>query len=120
MTTIRAYSGWRGVTDPSGSLICASYEPIEGALAIRFKGETIYVFEGVPEAVYQSLIRTPFAGSFFRKKIKDKYPAMDPNGNLIPAKMDDKPVKAKLKSMAEKRLKEVKSPEPLPDQRGLF
>ena len=120
MTTIRAYSGWRGVTDPSGSLICASYEPIEGALAIRFKGERIYVFEGVPEAVYQSLIRTPFAGSYFRKKIKDTYPSMDPKGNLIPAKMDDKPVKAKLKSMAEKRLKEVKSPEPLPDQRGLF
>jgi hypothetical protein len=104
--TQRVYSGWRGVTDPSHSLICVSYEPIQGSLACRFK-TGVYVFEGVPENKYQILLKSPFAGSYFHKQIKDKYPCYNPQGILIPAKLDDSAVKAKQAKQAKKRLEAV-------------
>jgi hypothetical protein len=105
----RKFSGWRGVTDPSGSLVCVSYEPIEGTLACRFKSlAEAYIYEGVPEAKYQVLISSPYAGTYFRKQIKDKYPCVRPDGIRIPAKMyyPDAP-KKKLEALSRKRLEEV-------------
>jgi hypothetical protein len=107
----RTYSGWRGVQDPSYSLLAASYEPVEGHLAIRFKSG-IYVFEGVPEHKYTCLIRSIYAGAYFRTQIKDKYPCIDPLGNLLPAKVDNSPVKrkqAKQAKQAKARLDAVPS-----------
>jgi hypothetical protein len=104
----RTYSGWRGLTDPSYSLLAASYEPVQGHLAIRFKSG-IYVFEGVPEHKYTCLIRSIYAGAYFRTQIKDKYPCIDPLGHLIPAKLDDTPVKRKQAKQAKARLESVPS-----------
>jgi hypothetical protein len=91
-------------------MLAVCYEPVEGSLACRFRSG-IYVFQGVPENQYQILIKSPFAGSYFRKTIKDKYPCINPQGNPIPAKLDDSAVKAKQKRQAKKRLAAVPSPQ---------
>jgi hypothetical protein len=84
---------------------------MEGTLACRFKSTAdAYIYLEVPEAKYQSLIRSKFAGSYFRKQIKDKYTCIAPNGIPLPAKMDDSPIKAKQAKQAKKRLEAVKSP----------
>jgi hypothetical protein len=106
---VTGYRGWHGVTDPSGSLICVSYEPIEGSLACKFTGG-IYIFEGVPENKYQCLIRSKFAGSYFRKQIKDKYPCIDPKGAVIPAKLDESGVRQKQAKQAKQWLEEAYNP----------
>ena len=68
------FRGWHGVTDKSNNLLAVSYEPIEGTLACRFKSrQEPYLYQNVPENVYQILLRSPYAGSYFRKYVKDKY-----------------------------------------------
>ena len=68
------FRGWHGVTDKSNSLLAVSYEPIEGSLGCRFKSrEKPYIFANVPEQIYQILLKSPYAGSYFRKYVKDKY-----------------------------------------------
>lgn len=104
------HRGWRGVTDPSYSLLAVCFEPVEGTLACRFRSG-VYVFLGVPEAQYQILIKSPFAGAHFRKTIKDKYPCINPQGNPIPAKLDNSAVKEKQKKQAKKRLAAVPIPQ---------
>ncbi len=103
------YAGWHGVTDKSGCLLCISYEPIEGTLACRFKSRPDpYIYLNVPENIYQVLLRSPFAGSYFRKNVRDKYPMM---GEDVPS-----PYQPKEKPSA-KNLKPVQYPNP---QRDLF
>lgn len=85
----RVYSGWRGVTDPSHQLLCVSYDPVEALLACRFQSRNEpYVFGPVPENLYQILIRSPYAGSYFRKHIKGKYPQI---GENLPAPFEGNP-----------------------------
>jgi hypothetical protein len=92
-------------------MLAVSYEPIERILACRFK-TGVYVFEGVPEVLYQHLIKSTFAGAYFRTQIRGKYPGFNPEGIPIPAKTDDSAVTAKQKMQAAKRLKEApKAPE---------
>jgi hypothetical protein len=68
------YAGWHGVTDHLGILMAVSYEPIEGSLACRFiTGEPV-IHVGVPENQYQILLKSPYAGSYYRKYIREKYP----------------------------------------------
>jgi hypothetical protein len=68
------YRGWHGVTDKSNNLLAISYEPISGVLACRFKSRVEpYLYDGVPENIYQIRLRSPYAGSYFRKHVRDKY-----------------------------------------------
>jgi hypothetical protein len=74
------YAGWHGVTDKSNQLLAICYEPIEGTLGCRFKSrQEPYLFTNVPENVYQVMLRTPYAGSYFRKHVKGKYPMIGEN-----------------------------------------
>ena len=68
------------MTDARHSLLCVAYEPIGGVLACRFQSrEEPYLYEGVPENAYQILLRTPYAGAYFNKHVKGKYPLMGEN-----------------------------------------
>jgi hypothetical protein len=104
----RTYSGWRGVTDHLHILVAVSYEPIEGHLCCRFKTGDPVIFSGVPEAKYQTLIHSPFAGSYFRKYIRGAYPC--------PFESELSPYQPKEK-VTPKNLKPVEYPNP---QRDLF
>ena len=65
-------NGWHGVQDHLHMLLAVSYE--QGMLACQFyTGEPI-IHVGVPENIYRILLRTPYAGSYYRKYVKGKYP----------------------------------------------
>jgi len=76
-----------GVNDKNHQLLAVGYEPIDGVLGVRFKkgqGE----HRGVPENVFESLKRVPFAYSYYTKVVKGKYsytriedPPEEPNGS---------------------------------------
>lgn len=68
------YRGWHGVTDPKHILLAVCYEPIDGTLACRFNTGDPVMHINVPEVKYQILLKSPFAGSYYRKHIKPKYP----------------------------------------------
>lgn len=76
-----------GVNDKNHQLLAVGYEPVDGVLGVRFKkgqGE----HRGVPENVFESLKRVPFAYSYYTKVVKGKYsytriedPPEEPNGS---------------------------------------
>ena len=105
------YAGWHGISDHLHILLAVSYEPVDGSLACRFNTtEEPVVYLKVEEHRYNCLLRSKFAGSYFRKHIRGKYECIS-DGRLIPAKLDDAPVKAKQAKQAKKRLEAVASPE---------
>jgi hypothetical protein len=60
------------------NLIAVDYEPVDGVLVCRFSKSGEYRYKGVPENVYQSLLKVPFADSYFTKVIKGKFPVEKP------------------------------------------
>ena len=68
------YAGWKGVTDHLHILVAVSYEPVEGHLSCRFNSGEPLIHSGVPERLYQILLHSPFAGSYYRKHIRGNYP----------------------------------------------
>jgi hypothetical protein len=104
----RVYSGWRGVTDHLHILLAVSFEPVEGSLACRFNTGEPLIHVGVPEAKYQTLIHSPFAGSYYRKFIRSKYPCpyndvapkYKPEGDG-PARKREKQAKERLAAVGE-------------------
>src|SRR5208337_2503557 len=62
------------------NIIAGSYEPVEGILAVRFRGgksgPTEYHYRGVPEAKWVSLKKVPFPDKFFYQAIKGQYPSV--------------------------------------------
>jgi len=62
-----------GVRDPNGQLLAVGYEPVGGVLRVRWKkgeGEN----RGVPENVFVSIRKVPFAYAYYQKVVKGKYP----------------------------------------------
>ena len=105
------YAGWHGISDHLHMLLAVSYEPVDGSLACRFNTTPQpVVYLKVEEHRYNCLLRSKFAGSYFRNHIRGKYECIS-DGRLIPAKLDDAPVKAKQAKQAKKRLEAVTSPE---------
>ena len=100
------YAGWHGIQDHLHQLIAVSYEPIEGHLCCRFHStDEVYIYVGVPEAKYQTLLKSPYAGSYFRKFIKGVHRCL----NEVPPEYKptgDGPQK-KATALAKKRLAEV-------------
>lgn len=105
------YAGWHGVCDPSGVLVAISYEPIEGTLCCRLRSGEIYLYLNVPEDKYQILLRAKFAGAYWRRKIKDYYECIPPNGIPLPIKFDDSAMKAHQAKLARQRLEAATRPE---------
>ena len=86
------YRGYHGVQDSKHSLLCVSYEPIEGHLGCKVQSrEEPYIYVGVPENIYLILLRSPYAGSYWRKHVVGKYPLL--GENLPPPFQGDVPPK---------------------------
>ena len=110
--TERVYSGWRGVTDHKHSLIAVSYDPMDGYLGCRFHStDTPYIYAGVPEAKYQTLIHSPYAGSYFRKHIMGAYRCL--NEIPPPYQGDESGIAAKRAKQAQKRLDDARMVQPI-------
>jgi hypothetical protein len=61
------------VNDPNGQLLEVGYEPVAGILRCRWKkGEGEH--RGVPENIFESLKRVPWAYGYYTKVVKGKYP----------------------------------------------
>jgi hypothetical protein len=71
------YQGWHGVTDHLHILIAISYEPVGQSLACKFNTGEPLIHVGVPERQYQILLSSPYAGSYYRKHIRSRYPCPD-------------------------------------------
>lgn len=81
----------------SKNLGAIAYLPDAQALFVRFKEKTtIWLYQSVPQDVYDALMDAPSKGSYFAKNIKGKFesqkfvisaqdaPVRDDNGNLHP------------------------------------
>jgi hypothetical protein len=86
--------------------LAVSFLPVEndtGMLLCKFcTGEPV-IHEFVPERLYRILVKSPFAGSYYRKHIKPKFPYLP--GSAPPKFKEDKSaIKAKAKLLAAQRL----------------
>jgi hypothetical protein len=50
------------------------YDPASRTLEVEFHSRGVYQYSGVPENVYQELMRAASKGSYFHDHIKDRYP----------------------------------------------
>lgn len=57
----------------SSNLKAAAYDSATQALTIEFRSGTTYGYSGVPQAVYEGLVRAPSHGKYFLQWIKDRY-----------------------------------------------
>ena len=57
----------------SGNICAVGYEPETRTLEVEFHGGGVYQYSGVPETVYQGLMRAASKGSYFHDHIKDRY-----------------------------------------------
>lgn len=56
----------------SSSIAAAVWTP-EGELSITFKNGRSYVYENVPEHVFDAFTQAPSAGQYFNTQIKDTF-----------------------------------------------
>ena len=111
------YAGWKGVTDHLHILIAVSYEPVEGTLACRMNTGEPIIHVGVPERMYQILLHSPFAGSYYRKNIRTRYPCPYAD-NPPPYKPKENGPSVKRMLLGRKRLEAVTEAKPI--QTDLF
>ncbi len=64
--------GWHGVCDNKHMLLAVSYG--NEILSVRFNTGTSGFHVGVPKRIYEILLRSKFAGSYYRKYVRDVYP----------------------------------------------
>jgi KTSC domain len=55
------------------SSIAAAVWTSEGELSITFKNGRSYVYENVPEHVFDAFTQAPSAGQYFNQQIKDSF-----------------------------------------------
>ena len=113
------YAGWHAVTDPSGMLLAVSFDPTGEMLVCRFKGGQMVIHLAVTERIYGILIRSPYAGTYYRKYVQSCYQI----AQVVPAphresKDAKAAIQAKSKRLADKRLAAVKTV--YPAQTNLF
>lgn len=59
---------------PSSSMIeRIAYDDAARILWISFSGTGVYLYDGVPAALFEEFCRAPSAGGFFNERIKDRY-----------------------------------------------
>lgn len=59
---------------PSTAIRFIAYDEGTSRLSVIFVTGRRYVYENVPETVYQSFINAPSRGQFFNAEIRDRYP----------------------------------------------
>lgn len=50
------------------------YDGYHGKLKVRFEDGGLYVYVGVPDAVYRAFVEAPSKGRYFHDEIRDCYP----------------------------------------------
>lgn len=108
----RVYGGWHGVSDHLHILLAVSYEPIEGTLACRFSTGEPLLYANVPENMFQILIRSKFAGAYFRKHIGRKFVCLNPPPPKAELTELKSSVQKKAKILERKRAERVQTMEP--------
>jgi hypothetical protein len=63
---------WESIT--SSQMEAINYSPDSSILLIRFKGGSVYRYDGVPEAIVSSFREAASKGTFFGKNIKQSFP----------------------------------------------
>lgn len=58
----------------SSNLASVGYDADSSVLEVEFHGGEIYQYSGVPQEIYQRLMRASSHGSYFYRNIRDKYP----------------------------------------------
>lgn len=61
----------------SRSVASAGYDASTSVLEIEFSSGRIYQFSGVPQSVFDWLVRTSSKGSYVSRMINDRYPYRD-------------------------------------------
>jgi hypothetical protein len=97
----RKYGGWHGVCDPSHILICISYDPTGQILACKMNTGEPILHEGVPERIAGILLRSAYAGSYYRKYVARQYPII--GKVFITPIPDDKEAMAKKREALKKK-----------------
>jgi hypothetical protein len=52
------------------------YDPSSRRLEVEFHSGGVYQYSGVPESIYQGIMRAASKGSYFHDHIKGRYPYM--------------------------------------------
>jgi len=58
----------------SSNIRSVGYDPETRILEVEFHTGGIYQYSGVPETIFQGLMRAVSKGSYFHDHIKDRYP----------------------------------------------
>jgi hypothetical protein len=64
-------TGW--VSLQSSNIRAVQYEPKTHALNVEFHSRSVYVYSGVPETIFQGLLRAYSAGRYYNQWIKGQY-----------------------------------------------
>ena len=91
-------------------LLAVSFDPTDGTLVCRFAGGQMVIHLAVTERIYSILIRSPFAGTYYRKYVQSRFQIAE----VIPAEHQESKaakaaIKAKNRHLAEQRLANVKT-----------
>ena len=57
----------------SSNIRSVGYDPASRKLEVEFHSRGVYQYSGVPETIYQGLMRAASKGSYFHDHIKDRY-----------------------------------------------
>jgi len=103
--------GWRSAGDNKKILLAVDYCRDGGLLSCRFYSTNQPItYVGVPERIYGILLRTPYAGAYYRKYVLGKYPILGGPRHII---VDDSAI-ADAATKAKKR--KAKKPKTEPKQ----
>ena len=58
----------------SSNIRSVGYDPTLRTLEVEFHSSGLYQYSGVPETIYQGLMRAASKGSYFHDHIKGRYP----------------------------------------------
>ena len=110
---------WETVANPMRGVRFCDMEDGGGYLAVRYD-KTRYIYEGVPQHIFDVLKRHRGASMYLRQQVTRKYPCVDivKYDSLEAYQGDEGPAREKLAAMAKKRLENVT--EHLPMEKNLF
>lgn len=63
----------------SSNIESIGYDKSKKILELEFKRGDIYQYKGVPDNIFQNLLRASSHGKYFNAHIKDKYPTIKIN-----------------------------------------
>ncbi|MFD5214977.1 KTSC domain-containing protein [Microbacterium sp. NPDC058345] len=58
----------------SSALTSVGYDPAHAVLEIEFRSGDVYRYYAVPPSVHSALMHAPSLGTYFQRRIRDRYP----------------------------------------------